>query len=244
MKIYKFKDLSDRKKHDHFYQIILGNIIWCASPDSLNDENEFKFELDYEPSSKTEILLSQVISKYRTTKFLPLPPNLSASLALQNNRLKEIATPIINNMINNCRNDIGIISFSVVKDDQHLWKEYGGNGNGSCIEINLPDEFLNKSYHPVVYVKEKIFHVDSFLESALSQNKAEEMFRNILLTKTKKWSQEEEIRFIGKKQEVNLKIDGFISEITFGDSVPENTLKEVKSKIDHYCNKNNIKFQI
>jgi hypothetical protein len=48
MKIYKFKDLTDEQKHSHFLQIVLKNSIWCARPDSLNDEDEFIFTLDYD----------------------------------------------------------------------------------------------------------------------------------------------------------------------------------------------------
>ncbi len=127
-------------------------------------------------------------------------------------------------MICKCRNTIGVVSFSITKTDDHLWNEYGGKGNGVCIEINIPDTLIGKSYHRVHYVSEKIFHVDSFLESALFQDRAFETYRNILLTKTKKWSQEEEMRFIGNRQEVNLIIDGYISEVTFGPHVPEHTL--------------------
>lgn len=46
MRIYKFKDLTEEDKHSHFLQIVLQKSIWCAGPDSLNDEDEFKFKLD------------------------------------------------------------------------------------------------------------------------------------------------------------------------------------------------------
>ncbi len=239
MKIYKFKDLTDEKKHSHFYQIVLHNTIWCANPDSLNDENEFKFKLDYNPSAFTAKLLSQVVTKYRTTSYSS--PNLSASLVLKHNRLEENAAPIIEKLICSCRNTIGVISFSIIKTDDHLWEEYGGKGNGVCIEINIPDSLIGKSYHRVRYVPEKIFHIDSFLESELFQDKAFETYRNILLTKTKKWPQEEEMRFIGKQQNVNLIIDGYISEITFGAQVPEHTLKQVEANIVNHCKANDIK---
>jgi hypothetical protein len=144
MKIYKFKDLSKPEKHSHFYQIVLQNTIWCAKPDDLNDTEEFKFKIDYKPSSATADLLSQVITQYRTTNLLP--PHLSASLVLERDRLKEIASPIINNLINKCRSTIGVISFSIIKTDENLWHEYGGKGNGVCIEINIPDPLINKSY--------------------------------------------------------------------------------------------------
>lgn len=239
MKIYKFKDLTDEKKHSHFYQIVLQNTIWCARPDSFNDENEFKIKLDYNPSAFTSKLLSQVVTKYRTTNYFP--PNLSVSVVLGHKRLEEIATPIINEIIRNCRNEIGVVSFSITKTDDHLWDEYGGAGNGVCIEINIPDKLIGKSYHRVNYVSEKIFHVDSFLESALFQYRAFETYKNILLTKTKKWAQEEEMRFIGNRQDVNLIMDGYISEVTFGPNVPVHTLNQVETKIVNHCRSNNIR---
>jgi hypothetical protein len=239
MKIYKFKDLTDEKNHSHFYQIVLQNAIWCARPDSLNDEEEFKFKLNYEPSSHTADLLSQVVEKYRTTNFLP--PHLSVSLVLQNKRLQTIAAPIIDEVIYNSRNTIGIVSFSVTKNDDHLWREYGGKGNGACIEIEIPDKLINDSYHPVRYVSEKIFHIDSFLESALFPDKAFNTYRNILLTKTRKWAQEEEVRFISKRPDVNLIIDGRIKEITLGAHISTNTLKQVETNIVSHCSANGIK---
>jgi len=239
MKLYKFKDLNDPKKHSHFYQIVLQNTIWCAKPDSLNDDEEFKFKLDYTPSAATANLLSEVVAKYRTTNYSQ--PHSSASFVLKHKKLEEIAAPIVDDMIKNCRNTIGVVSYSVTKDDDHLWNKYGGKGNGACIEINISDAELNKTHYPVRYVSEKIFHVDSFLESTLDQNKAFNTYKNMLLTKTRRWSQEEEIRFIANRQEVNMIIDGYVSEVTFGAHVPEDTLKQVKAHIIDHCNANSIK---
>jgi len=237
MKLYKFKDLTDENKHSHFLQIVLNNTIWCAKPDSLNDDEEFNFKINYEPSLRTANLLSKVINKYRTTSYLD--PCVSALMTLQNSTLERIATPIINNLIQECRRTIGITSFSLTNTDDHLWKEYGGKGNGVNIEINISDSLVGQSYHRVRYVKEKVFHVDSFLEAVLS-NKAS-VFEMILLTKTKdKWEQEEEIRFIGNRPEVNLIIDGFICEITFGPNVSTGTLNNLMSVITDHCNANQI----
>ncbi|MEC4677976.1 MAG: hypothetical protein VST69_04400, partial [Nitrospirota bacterium] len=137
MKIYKFKDLSFEGDHPHFLQIVLKNSIWCSSPTRLNDKNEFKFELDYEPSEKTAHLLEQVVSRYRTTNHSP--PSQSVALALENKKLKAMSEPIIRKVTQGCRDDVGITSFSVIKSAEHLWDEYGGKGNGVCIEINIPD---------------------------------------------------------------------------------------------------------
>lgn len=218
MKIYKFKDLNDEQKHSHFLQIVMENSIWCAKPDSLNDEDEFEFKLDYAPSASTAQLLSNIIVKYGTTN--NLPPHVSASLALNNERLEDNAKQSIEDIITKCRTTIGVTSFSIVTND-HLWNEYGGKGKGVCVEINIPDDLVGQSYHRVNYVSEKIFHVDSLLESALLTDRAFNTYRNILLTKTKKWEKEEEIRFIGNRQDFNLILDGHIREVTFGPNVPQ-----------------------
>jgi hypothetical protein len=239
MKIYKFKDLTDEKKHPHFLQIVLKNSIWCARPDSLNDKNEFKFKLNYEPSPQTFQLLSKVVARYRTTNYFP--PHLSASLVLKNKELESIASPIIDDVVHKCRTTIGITSFSVTKNDVHLWEEYGGKGNGVFIEINIPDHLVGKIYHRVHYVSERKFHIDSFLEAALFPDKAFQTYQNILLTKIKKWSREQEMRFIGNRQDVNLIFDGYISEVTFGLQVPTYTFDQLVAKIGNHCAANNIR---
>ena len=236
MKIYKFKDMSDEKKLSHFYQIVLKKTIWCAKPDSFNDESEFKIKLNYSISFFTASLLSQVVSKYPHF----YPPDLSVCRVLKNNRLEEIVAPIIDDMLNECRRTIGVVSFSMTKND-NLWSEYGGKGNGVCIEINIPDSLVGKSYYPVVYVPEKIIHIDSFLESALFDDRVRKIFGKILSTKTMEWSSEKEIRFIAKLQEAKMIIDGSISEITFGARVPAPTFKQIEKKIGCHCKANNIK---
>lgn len=217
--------------------MVLGNVIWCAKPDSLNDENEFKFKLKFDPSLNTADLLSQLIERYRTTDYSL--PNLSASRVLRENTLEQFVAPIIENLVHQCRNTIGVTSFSAIKTDS-LWNKYGGNGNGVCVEINIPDSLIGQTYHRVDYVAEKVFHVDCFLKSALSSDMGSGIFRNILLTKTMEWSDEEEIRFIGKLLDVNLIIDGHISEITFGSRIPLDILKKLKDEIANHCHSNNI----
>jgi hypothetical protein len=238
MRIYKFKNLTDERTHSHFLQIVLKNWIWCASPDSLNDEDEFGFTLDYEPSLRTHQLLSEVVAQYRTTSFLP--PHLSTSLVLENNRLRVITSPIIDDIIEKCRRGVGVTSFSMTKADDHLWREYGGKGNGACIEINIPDHLIGQTYHHVRYVPEKVFHIDTFLDSAVFSDRAFQTYQNILLTKTKKWEQEEEIRFLGNRQNVNLVLDGYISDVTFGSKVPAEMLAQLNQRIANHCRANNI----
>jgi hypothetical protein len=148
--------------------------------------------------------------------------------------------PIIEDTIKQCRRDVGVTSFSMAKEDHHLWEEYGGKGNGACVEINIPDHLVSQAYHQVRYMPEKVFHIDMFLESAIFSDKLFQTYQMMLLTKTKKWEQEEEIRFIGNRQNVNLIFDGYISEVTFGSKVPAEMLAQLTERIANHCRANNI----
>jgi len=239
MKLYKFKDLTYKEKHHEFLDIVLQNRIWCANPAALNDENEFQFKLDYNPSYRSYDLLSQVVDKFGTNNYLP--SNISAHLTIE--KLESYVDPIFKDLITKCRNTLGVTSFSITSNDEHLWNEYGEKGNGVFIEIEVPDHLVGQSYHLVNYVSEKIFHVDTILESSLFDHKVIEAFRNILLTKTKLWVREEEIRFIGTRQNVHLILDGHINEVTFGRCVPSNTYQELMALIGTHCYDNNIRIK-
>lgn len=238
MKIYKFKDLTDLDKHHHFLQIVLENKIWCASPDSLNDEDEFNFELDYSFSSNTVSLLTQVLAKYKTNGFHRMAPALLSEMT--NEELETLAKPIVINIVSQCRETLGVTSFSINRDDEQLWDEYGGKGNGVCVEIDIPDTLVGQYYHLIQYVSEKKFHLDLFLKSALFSDKISVVYKNILTTKTKKWATENEIRFIGKKQNVNLIFDGEITKIIFGSNVPAKTMNKLEGKIKNNKTAKNI----
>ncbi len=231
--IYKFRPLTNKEEEAQFLQIVLEKKLWCASPDSVNDKKEeFTFKFDYEPSTATFDLLVQVLAKVGSTAIPPSP--LSASY------VERIAEDARNLAVQVCRNTYGISCFSLTKDDDWLWNEYGGKGNGACIEINIPDSLVGKIYHEVDYVSQKIPHIDTFLESYLFSDKAHETYRNILLTKTKKWENEKEIRFIGKHQNITFTFEGHINKITFGSCVPSYVLEQLESEIADYCQINNI----
>ncbi|MGH8490594.1 MAG: hypothetical protein ACREXS_17450 [Gammaproteobacteria bacterium] len=54
------------------------------------------------------------------------------------------------------------------------------------------------------------------------------------------WSQEEEMRFIGNRQDVNLIFDGHVSEVAFGPHVTAHTLEQLVARIASHCSANNI----
>jgi uncharacterized membrane protein len=235
MKIYKYKDLSKKveKELTYAYEIILQKKIWCARPDSLNDKKEFCFKCDYTPTASTGRLLAKVLMHYNHT---PIDQaHLMAALEIKAGRLAENAKPVLADMINQCRTTLGITCFSTSRDDSTLWKRYGGCGNGICIEIDVPDNLMNKTLFSVNYVPEKLFHIDSIFESVLA-NKIDEAYRNLLVTKTNYWKPEQEIRIITKQQDVHMLIDGSITEIIFGEQLPPHIIKRIRVMIDSHIN--------
>lgn len=231
MKIYKFKDLTNPEERPHFLQIIENNEIWCAAPDSFDDENEFRFELDYEPSNDTPALLAAVIEKLGTSK---LDPHQVAKHSLKNNKLDEITNPIVAELITQMRGSIGVTCFTTVSNGDQLWSEYGGHGYGARIEFELSDQSVGKIFHLVDYVHKKIFHVDVILKSQLTN--CQDLFRKILCTKTKKWENQNEIRFIGNRIRVGFILDTPITNVTFGDKVPS----EMQIRYSQICQKREI----
>ena len=75
------------------------------------------------------------------------------------------------------RPSLWLLRKSYIKESDRLWNEYGGRGNGACVEIEIPDQFGSYSIYPVKYVCRNIFHVDSFLESLLFQDKVFDIYK-------------------------------------------------------------------
>jgi len=58
-----------------------------------------------------------------------------------------------------------------------------------------------------------------------------------------RWAPQEEIRFIGNRQNVNLMLDGRITEITFGCRVPANTREKLEVAIADHCRSHGIRLR-
>lgn len=245
MKIYKYRDLSSpgAETFERLYQIILQNTFWCASPDSLNDndKDEFIFKCNCTPTESTIRLLPQILMRYNNT---PADrAQLFASLHINHNKLEDIATPIIKDMIRKCRNELGLVCFSRSKNDITLWKRYGGCGNGLCIEIDVPDNFTDETLREVDYVTEKVLHIDQLFESALFEHKRIDSYRKILLTKTMYWKPEDEVRIVTKKQDVLMTLkDSTITEIIFGKKVCHHIASGIKATINDHFRAHSINF--
>lgn len=234
MKIYKFKDLRDNEKHIHLYQIIDQNRIWCAAPASLNDDREFSFEIDYNFSEDTTSLLYDFIHYYGNHKDQALETVMHT---IFNNKIKNYVRPIARKLIRQCRNQVGVTSFSLKHNCQRLWEEYGGQGNGAIVEFELPDSLVGKTFHLVNYVDERIFHMNEFLKYRAGSEA--DLYRHMLCTKLMKWSHENEVRFLGRVSNVSLYFDIPITQVFTGPNVSTSCLENIYSK----CQSSNIRIQ-
>jgi hypothetical protein len=247
MKLYKYRDLLDSSNGDQkeklrrIYQIILENRLWCASPSSLNDKDEFDPVYDCKPTSATESLVRRLLEKQYGEK----PRNLGA--IMNEAYLKKVAGERFKEINEKSRSEIGLSCLSRDKDEEALWKEYGGDGYGICIEIEFPDNQLGVSLHDVTYVPEKSVHINTVLSAALDgEEDKKDLYHAILTTKTDQWQYEKEVRFISKLPNVPLKFEKerghSITGVIFGNRVPTELVDQIKAEIDSKLSGHSIKF--
>lgn len=215
MHLYKYRDLSaPESSFERLSNILRTKTFWCARPSDLNDPEEFEWECDYGPSDQTARLLADVLVK------LGRPAGKAreaAWKAVQQTCLEQIARPTIEKIIDQCRQEVGLACFATSDTSDVMWDRYGGRGNGVCIEIEVPNELLHTNLHPVQYPLSKRLHIDQILASYGDTASVQAVYSVALLSKSQRWAPEEEVRFVSKRQNVNVYIDGSkISRIVLG----------------------------
>lgn len=251
MKIYKYKDLRPEGNRQHFIDMVLENSIWCADPDSLDDEDELRYKYDYCPTEHTAHFLKEIfnrkvkisrVSKSRLNRMINHWNAWKAKYVIDNGRLQEMVEPIMNELIEKGRCELGIASFSKSGNENRLWEEYGGSHCGVCVEFEIPENLIGVAYHYVSYVEEKVFHIDTWFESYLDESKAYDSYRNMLLTKNKeKWGSQAEVRLITSGQKIKQRVQGPITEILFGGNVPNSVYEEMMKSISSHCQRKGIR---
>ena len=147
MKLYKYRDFSNPSE-DNFGRLetlLHRELFWCARPDALNDPEEFAWNCDYTASSATEELLTELL--VRVNGRTPAQAQERSAAAISGGRLAILAKPIIEGMIQQCRNEIGLVCFGTSPDNSVLWQRYGGGGAGVCVEIEVPEELLEEQLY-------------------------------------------------------------------------------------------------
>jgi len=205
---FKFKPLSftpdgklDEQSKKQVINPIVDSYYYLPTREKLNDPNE-------------GVLQSQ-INIYNIEYYNYLLSHENA------NKLTEGTSGPLDD-IRNTSNISGIFSLSGNVTDELLWAHYGASHRGIAIEydLDLLKRFSseNNYYHFNVKYSEKPPEINIQI---LSNNNELEKLRNILRSKSSRWSYEEEFRII--LENINGKIPHdyrAVKSITFGLKVP------------------------
>lgn len=220
MKVYKYRDFAepDQVRFERLQAILHHRAIWCARPDTLNDPEEFAWTCDFSESPDTADLLTDllihVVGRTRDQA------RRRAVNAIEAGRLRVLAEPIIANMIQQCRNEVGLACFGTSADNEILWARYAGRGAGVCVELDVPDSLLGTQLHHVHYSDAKRIHIDQFLRARLDRSHAADVYALSLLSKPSFWAPEAEVRFISKSQRTSVMINGsVVTRVVLGDAL-------------------------
>ena len=235
MKLHKYRELKDGDGEavERLQSLLQTQAFWCARPDTLNDDQEFSWRCDYQPTSETIGLLAGLLSQERNWSFAEAWKQLES--LIDNGSLERLAAPVVASLIQQCRAEVGLLCFGTSPSNPTLWSRYGGNGEGVCIELVVPDHLLGTSLFWVQYTQEKVVHIDDLLRSHFG--KAREMYSLALLTKPRKWVPEEEVRFVSSSQNVSVRIErAQFSCIYLGEGLSDTVRERVTNiaKALHY----------
>ncbi|SRR6266545_1624314 len=229
MKLYKYRDFSNPCEADfqRLEALLRRQAFWCARPDTLNDPEEFAWICDYSTTDDTvELLVESLVRvKGRTRE----QSRGRVIAALTSGRIEVLAKPILAGMIQQCRNEIGLVCFGTSSENSILWERYGGNGSGVCIELEVPTDLLERQLFRVQYSTSKIIHIDQLMRAFLDTSYVREVYSLALLSKPLFWAPEAEIRFISKLQGVSVQVDGSqITCLVVGDALTPSVIERIE----------------
>lgn len=106
--------------------LLRGQTFWCARPDTLDDQEEFAWQCEYDPTQDTVQLLVEAL--VQVVGGIEEQARERVMEAVASGRLELLAKPIIARIIQQCRNEIGLVCFGTSPSNSILWQRYGGNG--------------------------------------------------------------------------------------------------------------------
>ena len=207
MKLYKYRDFSNPGEGDfqRLEWLLRLQAFWCARSDTLNDPEEFAWTCDYSTTDDTPELLIELLARVQSSTHEQARERVMAVLA--SGHLEVIAGPILEGMIQQSRNEFGLVCFGSSSENSILWKRYAGGGSGICIELEAPIELMEEQLFQVQYLASKKIHIDQLMRAFLDTRYVREVYSLALLSKPFFWGPEAEIRFISKKHGVSVRVD-------------------------------------
>lgn len=228
MKIYKYRELppGNAVALARLERIVSRRLFWCARPDTLNDPEEFAWICEFTESARTVRIVAELLEQVKGR-----PHALAMQIArdvVSAGKLAQFGGPIVDDTIRKCRDEIGIACFGDAPDNSILWSRYAGGGSGVCVEIEVPDDLEGKQLHRVKYDNDRTLHIDEFLLARNDLGLATLHYAT-LLTKSLDWEPESEVRFLSKRQQVEVVIDGSkVSGVYVGPNSDAAVVTEVR----------------
>lgn len=218
--VYKYRAECENTK-----KIFTEHTIWFAYPESFEDIKDCMANIQ----NLDKMGLNNLIEKSPLSDFKKTICRLGA---------KSYNVDMLNKDINNItRKNIGISCFCKTETSDKMWSKYSDDNKGMCLQFDvLKDPELFTLAKPVNYVDE-LPEYNHFTDS-------DKLIEKVIITKTKEWQHEQEIRVIKGPSEMNAE--------KFGQAFPfkPETLKKVifgckaeKETIDKYiklCNENGL----
>ena len=147
---------------------------------------------------------------------------------IQAGLLEELSKSAITGMMDRCRNGVGLSCFGSTRNNGTLWQRYGGRGAGVCVEYEVPADMLGTQLHPVHYPDEKRIHIDQLINAFLVPGSGRTVYEAALLSKPKRWADEEEIRYVSNAQSIAVELDrSIVSCVILGDALKDGTRERI-----------------
>jgi|RhiMetdeSRZDD1v2_1073273.scaffolds.fasta_scaffold185590_3 hypothetical protein len=230
MKLYKYRDFSNPSDTDfaRLETLLSGQAFWCARPDTLNDPVEFAWTCDYSTTAETMDLLTELLIRAHGRTREEARDLVARKVEARG--LETLAQASIADIIQKCRNEIGLVCFGTSPDNEILWQRYGGAGAGVCIELDVPENLLEVQLHRVQYLDAKTIHIDQLIRAYLDRTHGGEVYTLALLSKPSSWAAEAEIRFVSQVQGVSVVVDGSqITRLILGDALPPSVRQRIEA---------------
>lgn len=208
-RLFKYQPFSQ-----HSMDSIRNQRFCFSSRKRLNDENELNFEFFFPNEDEAKKHWLQITREEGASEsdlfFIEL--GLGVDFIRKkyfNQAIEELTAGIQEDL-----DKVGILSLTENEDDEHMWKEYAGDGTGYCLQI-YPD-YQHHLFREELF---KVKYSDEILRvNMVAQDHRE--YHRVLLNKKLIWSKENEWRVVlprnleGKFELVELR--GTIEKIILG----------------------------
>lgn len=227
--IYKYRDWEN----NFHKKILTENLIWFASPKSLNDPFDIRAPYRFNYDEVNHPLFYYNLRKCAAIAFKDVPTDSREFNAICENQLDRIK----NNpqkwfedqfreiRESNIYDPIGLFSTSIDPANEVMWANYGSNGKGVCVGFDTVElvRSVRVGFGPVIYQDSPLLY-SFILGRPVTEN---DEYQH----KHSKWSYEEEFRlitFIKKDSDrlIYIPLDS-IKEVVLGIDVTNQTKTEI-----------------